>query len=70
MFFKICAVENFAKFTGKTPVLEPVFDKVASLQPATLSKKKLKQRCFLLNVEKFLSATFFNEHFRAAASSF
>ena len=51
-------------------MLEPVFDKVAILQPATLSKKKLKHRCFFLNFAKFLSATFFKEHFRAAASSF
>ena len=70
VFFKICVVENFEKFTGKKPLLEPVFDKAASLQPATLSKKKLKHRCFLLNQGKFLSATFLKEHFQATASSF
>ena len=43
-------------------MLDPVFNKVAGLQPATLSKKKLWNRFFLLNFVKFLRATFFKEH--------
>ena len=51
-------------------MLEPVFDKVAGLQSAILSKEKLCHKCFLLNFVKLLSATFLKEHIRAAASSF
>ena len=44
MFFKIGIFKKFAIFTGKTPVLQSLFNKVAGLQtctwrPATLLKK-------------------------------
>ena len=50
-------------------MLESVFAKVAGLKPATLSKKELWHRCFLLNFVKYLSETFFKEKIREAASS-
>ena len=38
----------------KTPVLEFLFYKVASLQACNVIKKKLLQRCFPMKYEKFL----------------
>ena len=37
----------------KTPVPEPLFDKVAGLRPATLLKKRLWHSCFPVNFAKF-----------------
>ena len=44
----------FAKVTGKEPVSESLFNKVANLRSATLFKKKLLHRCFLVTFPKFL----------------
>ena len=38
------------------------FNKVASLNPATLLKKRLWHRCFPVNFEKFLRTLFLTEH--------
>ena len=53
MFFK-----NFAKFTGKQIYRIFFFDKVAGLQAATLSKKRLPCKCFPVNFDKFLRTPF------------
>ena len=47
-------------------MLEPPFNKVAGLKPATLLKR-FWHRCFSANFAKFLRATF-TEHIREAAS--
>ena len=51
---KICVLENFAKFTGKHLCQSLFFNKVAGLRLATLFKKRLWHRCFLVNFAIFL----------------
>ena len=51
-------VKNFSKFTGKDLYQSLFFNKVAGLRPGTLLKKRLWQRCFPVNFEKFLRAPF------------
>ena len=51
-------LRNFSKFTGKHLCQSFFFDKVANLSPATLLKKGLWHRCFLVRFEKFLRTTF------------
>ena len=46
MFFKIGFLKNFAIFTGKTPVLESLFNRVAG-----------PKACFLLNMAKIFDRT-------------
>ena len=46
MFFKMRALKNFVIFTGKTPVLESLFNKVAGLKAYNFIKKELEHRCF------------------------
>ena len=41
---------------------ESLFNKVAGLRPATLLKKRLWHRCFLVNFVKFLRTPFYAEH--------
>ena len=48
----------FAKFTGKHLCQGLVFNKFASLRPATLFKKRLWHRCFPVNFAKFLRTLF------------
>ena len=57
-------LSNFAKFTGKHMSPSLFFNKVAGLRPATLLKKRLWQRCFLVNFAKFLRTPFLIEHLR------
>ena len=45
---------KFQKFYRKTPVLESLFNDVASLQAGTLLKKRLKHNCFPVKFAKFL----------------
>ena len=45
VLWKGCS-EKFHKIHRKTLVLESLFNKVAGLRPATLSKKRLQHRCF------------------------
>ena len=59
VFFKICTVENFSKFTGKH---------LCSLQ--LYHKRNAGTGVFFFNFVKCLSATFLKGHLRAAASSF
>ena len=52
-------------------MLESLFNKVAELSPrvpATLLKKRLRQRYFPVNIAKFLRTTYFEELLRTAAS--
>ena len=53
MFCKKDAFKTFVKFTGKHLHQSLFFNKVVSLRPATLSKKRLWHRCFPVNVVKF-----------------
>ena len=50
--------QNFAKFTGKQIYRIFFFDKVAGLQAATLSKKRLPYKCFPVNFAKLLRTPF------------
>ena len=63
MFYKKGVLRNFAKFTGK-PAPESLFDKVASLRPGSLLKKRLWHRCFPVNFMKSLRTPFLTEHIR------
>ena len=50
---------KFCKIQKKTPVLEGlVFGKIADLHCLTLSKKRYRHRCFLVNFAKFLITPF------------
>ena len=49
-----CVLRNLVKFTKKYLCKSLFFNKVAGLRPATLLKKRLWHRCFLVNFEKFL----------------
>ena len=55
-------LRNFTKFTGKHLCQSLFFNKVASLRPATLLKKRLWRRCFPVNFVKFLRTPFHIEH--------
>ena len=46
-------LKNFAKFIRKHPCWSLLFNKVAGLKPATLLKKRLRDRCFPVNFAKF-----------------
>ena len=62
VFYKKGVLRNFAKLTGKHLCQSLFFNKVAGLRPATLLKRRLWHRCFLVNFLKFLRTTFFIEH--------
>ena len=49
---------NFGKFKGKHLCQSHFFNKVASLRPATLLKKRPWHRCFPVNFAKFLRKPF------------
>ena len=49
-------------FLIKLQASDLFFNKVAGLKPATLLKKRLWHRCFLMNFEKFLRKLFLKEH--------
>ena len=57
VFCKKGVLGNFARFTRKHQCLRLFFNKVAGLRDATLSKKSLSRSCFLVNFEKFLKKT-------------
>ena len=46
MYLKIGALNNFANFTGKIPVLDSLFKKVAGIQGCNFTKKRLQHRWF------------------------
>ena len=52
MFFKNSCSQRFHKNHKKTPLLDSIFLKTASL------KKRLRHKCFLANFAKFLRAPF------------
>ena len=54
---------NFTKFTGKHLFQSPFLNKVASLRPANLLKKRLRHKCFTVNFVKFLRTTFLQATF-------
>ena len=58
VFYKIGALKNFAKFTGKHLCQSLFFYKVPDVRPATLLKKRLWHRSFLVNFAKFLRTPF------------
>ena len=60
---KVVVLRNFAKFSWKHLCEIPFLNKVASLRPATLFKKRLWHRCFHVNFAKFLRTPFLTEHF-------
>ena len=49
---------RISQYSQKTPVLESFFNKVAGQKACNFIKKELQSRCFLVNVAKFLRATF------------
>ena len=51
-------LRNFTKFAGKYLCQSLFFKKIAGLTPATLLKKRLWHRCFLVNFAKILRAPF------------
>ena len=51
---KIYVLKNFANSTGKKPILESLFNKVAGLQACIFIKKRLQHRCFPVNIAKSL----------------
>ena len=58
VFCRKGTLKKFREIHRKTPVPEPLFNKVAGLRPATLLKKGPWHRCFLVNFAKFLRTTF------------
>ena len=66
--YKKGAAKNFAEQTGKYLCWNLSFNKVSGLRPATLLKKRLWHRCFLVNFAKFLRNIDFVEHLQMAVS--
>ena len=64
VFCKNGVLKKFARFTGKYLCQSLLFNKVVGHRPATLSKRRLWQRYFLVNFPKFLRPAFFLEHLR------
>ena len=58
VFCKKGALRNFTKSTGKHLCQSLFLNKVASLRPATLLKKRLWYRCFPVDFAKFLRTPF------------
>ena len=58
VFYKKGVLRNFAIFIGKHLCQSLFLNKIGSLRPETLLKKRLWHRCFLLNFEKFLRTPF------------
>ena len=57
-FIKKGVLRNFVKFPGKYLYQSLFFNKVAGIRPATLLKKRLWHRCFLVIFTKFLRISF------------
>ena len=64
MFFEIGILRIFCNTHRKTPVLESLLNKVVSLEASHFIRKRLKYRCFSVNIAKFLRTMFFKEHLR------
>ena len=52
----------FCNVHKKTPVLEYLFNKIASLKVCNFIQKTLQHRCFPVNIAKYLRTAFFTEH--------
>ena len=55
---KKAVLRNFINFLGKHLCQSLLFNKVAGLRTVSLLKKRLWDRCFLVNFAKFLRTTF------------
>ena len=62
VFCRKGVLRNFEKFTGKHLCQSLFFNKVASLRPATLLRKRFWHRCFPVNFAEFLRTPFFTGH--------
>ena len=49
----------FCNVHKKTPVLEYLFNKIASLKVCNFIQKTLQHRCFPVNIAKYLRTAFF-----------
>ena len=56
--YKKGVLKNFTNFTSRHLCLNLFFTNVAGFRPATLLKNRLRQRCFPVNVAKFLRTRF------------
>ena len=63
-FYKKDILKSFAKLTGKQIYLVVFFDKVAGLEAANLSKKRLSYKCFLVKFAKVLRKPILHNTFR------
>ena len=54
-----CVLKNFAQFTGKYLCRSLFFNKIASLTPATLLKKRPRHSAFLRIVRNFQEHLFY-----------
>ena len=61
-FFPASILKHFAIFTGKHLCQSLFFNKVESLRPATLYKRRLWHSCCPVNFAKFVRTSFFAEH--------
>ena len=58
LLYKKGVLKNFAKFIGKHLCQILFFNKVTSLRPAGLLKKRPWHKCFPVNIAKFLKTLF------------
>ena len=63
-FLKKGVLKNFAIFTEKHLRWSLFFNKAARLKICNFIKKRLKHRCFPVNIAKFLRTFSFIEHLR------
>ena len=69
MSYKKSVLKNFTKLSRKHLCQSFFFNKVASLRPATLLKKRLQHKCFPVNLVKFLRIIFLRSTPETASSS-
>ena len=62
MFFKIGVPQKFCN--RKTPALESLFNEFADLKVCNFIKKGFQNRCFPMNIAKFLRTAFLIGHLR------
>ena len=56
------------QYLQETPVLQLPFNTVARLEACNCIKKRLQHRRFLVNISKFVRATYFEKHQQTTAS--
>ena len=61
VFRKKGVLRSFAKFTGKYLCQSLIFNNVTGLRPATILKKRVWHRYFLMNFAKSLRTLFLTE---------